>query len=304
MAVRRVTLLAPAGSLKAAHAAFAEGADAIYVGLRGWSRGGQKGELSRDEMKDVLEIARGSGRGVWLAANIIPKPEERKRLMGHLRALVALGLEGVIVNDAGSLRDVSEAFPQLLVSASVGCGALNEGDVLFYEALGARAVVLPGYLDPSEVAAIKAKTSIQVELMVHMVQQFVQLGKCFMPSYFRLRPSRTEDVGVRLTGSVKRGGVGVCFSICQEPWDLYWGERKMDRRLFPAQQVSRHGDLGDFLDAGVDIVKLQGRSLPPEMLAPLVRRYRAAIDAWEDGLDRPVDSEPAPLPPMWTAVGR
>jgi putative protease len=216
--------------------------------------------------------------------------------------LVALGLDGVIVNDPGFLREVVESFPGLPVSASIGCGALNEEDVLFYQALGAAAVVLPGNLDPCEVAAIRGKVSIQVELMVHMVQQFIQLGKCFMPSYLHFRPTEREEVGIRLTGSMKRGGVGVCFKVCQEPWDLDRDGQLLDRRLFPAQQISRLADLGDFLDAGVDIVKLQGRSLPAELLKPLVRKYRAAIEAWERGTW--VEPTPAPLPAMWTVVGR
>ena len=299
----RVTLLAPAGSLDAAEAAYEAGADTVYVGLKGWSRGGYRGELARDELEVCLEKARRRGKSVWLAANTIPQPAERTRLLDRLAGLVALGLDGVIVNDAGFLREVVRAFPRLPVSASIGCGALNEEDVLFYEALGAAAVVLPGTLDPGEVAAIKRRVSLQVELMVHMVEQFIQLGKCFMPSYLHYRPTQREEVGIRLTGSMKRGGVGVCFKVCQELWDLDRDGRQLDRRLFPARQISRLADLGDFLDVGVDIVKLQGRSLPPALLAPLVRRYRAAIEDWEAGKRRAVP-EPAALPAMWTVVGR
>ena len=297
-----VTLLAPAGSPEAADAALRAGADAIYVGLKGWSRGGYRGELTRDELRECLRKAKRAGKTVWLAANIIPRPAERAHLVRELTGLADLGVEGVIVNDAGFLREVKRSFPNLLVSASVGCGALNEGDVLFYEALGADAVVLPGNLDPDEVAAIKARVSIQVEVMVHMVQQFIQLGKCFMPSYLHFHPTEKEEVGLRLTGSMKRGGVGVCFKVCQEPWDLYRDGQRIDRRLFPAQQVSRLADLDKFLDAGVDIVKLQGRSLPAELLGPLVRRYRAAIGAWEGR--QWFEPEPAALPSMWTVVGR
>lgn len=300
--MHRVTLLAPAGSPEAADAALRAGADAVYVGLKGWSRGGYRGELTRDELKQCLLKAKLAGKTVWLAANIIPRPRERAHLVKELAILADLGVEGVIVNDAGFLREVKRSFPGLLVSASVGCGALNEGDVRFYEALGADAVVLPGNLDPDEVAAIKATVSIRVEVMVHMVQQFIQLGKCFMPSYLHFHPTEKEEVGLRLTGSMKRGGVGVCFKVCQEPWDLYRDGQLADRRLFPAQQVSRLADLGRFLDAGVDIVKLQGRSLPAEMLALLVRRYRAAIGAWEGR--RWFEPEPAALPSMWTVVGR
>lgn len=297
-----VTLLAPAGSPEAADAALQAGADALYVGLKGWSRGGYRGELTWEELKGCLLKARQTGKTVWLAANIIPRPAERARLLEQLNGLTDLGVEGVIVNDPGFLKEVRRSFPSLLVSASVGCGALNEWDVLFYEALGADAVVLPGNLDPDEIAAIRARVSIQIELMVHMVQQFIQLGKCFMPSYLHLHPTEKKEVGIRLTGSMKRGGVGVCFKVCQEPWDLYRDGQRMDRRLFPAQQVSRLADLGKFLDAGVDIVKLQGRSLPPELLAPLVHRHRAAIESWKDR--RWFEPEPAALPSMWTVVGR
>lgn len=298
----RAILLAPAGSPESAEAAFGAGADVIYVGLKGWSRGGYRGELTGDELRECLENARRAGKRVWLAANVIPRPRERARLLERIGRLTDLGVDGVIVNDPGFLREVSRSFPDLMVSASIGCGALNEEDVLFYEALGAAAVVLPGNLEPLEVAAIKAKVSVQVELMVHMVQQFIQLGKCFMPSYLHFRPTEKEEVGIRLTGSMKRGGVGVCFRVCQEPWDVYQDGHKVDSRLFPAQQISRLADLGEFLDAGVDIVKLQGRSLPPELLAPVVRRYRAAIEAWQSGSS--IQPVRATLPPMWTVIGR
>jgi U32 family peptidase len=299
-----VVLLAPAGSLEAADAAFDAGADVVYVGLKGWSRGGYRGELTPEELTQCLTQAKRKGKRVWLAANIIPRPKERADLLKRLSELADSGLDGIIVNDLGFLREVRRAFPDLFLSASIGCGALSVEDVRFYEAEGAGAVVLPANLDPEEVAAIKAKTTIQVELMAHMVEQFVQLGKCFMPSYLHFHPTERDEVGLRLTGSMKRGGVGVCFRVCQEPWDLYDGDRKREQLLFPSHQLSRLADLGDFLDAGVDVVKLQGRSLPPELLAPLVRRYRSAIAAWESGNRDWVPPEPAVLPPMWTMVGR
>ncbi len=65
------------------------------------------------------------------------------------------------------------------------------------------------------------------------------------------------------------------------------------------RQISRLSEVMAYAGAGVDVLKLQGRSLPPDLLSSLVRRYRDAID------DRiqPIPHQPA-LPAGWAVVGR
>ncbi len=301
-AEQAAALLAPAGSLEAAERAFAAGADAVYTGLKGWSRGGARGELDRDQLRQCIERARRLGREVQLALNIIPGPQERERLLAELGEAAAWGLRTVIVNDLGVLRDIRQRLPGLAITVSIGCGALNVDDVLFYQDLGASAVVLPGYLEPQEVAAIKAGSSIAVEIMLHMVEEFVQLGKCWMPSYHHFAAVERIQPAPRLAGSVKRGGVGACFRICQQPWKLLLDGVEVDHRVLPSRQISRLAKLGEFLDAGVDVIKLQGRSLSAEMVGTITSRYRAALDAWKRG--RRVEGSEAVLPAMWTVQGR
>jgi len=139
-----------------------------------------------------------------------------------------------------------------------------------------------------------------------MVEEFVLLGKCAMPSYVHLKPTAMPgglpDV-MRQTGSMKRGGVGACFRICQEPWELSSADGHRAAQLFPSRQLSRLGDVHGYLAAGVGVLKLQGRSLPPAELKSLVARYRRAIDAARAGARPPAFPEPV-LPPSWTVVGR
>jgi putative protease len=295
-------ILAPAGSLEGAAQAFQAGADAVYVGLKGWSRGGARGELDREQLRQCTRLAQAHGKKIHLAVNIIPKPREREVLLEQLSELTAWGLHAVILNDLGLLCQIKQQLPQLPITASIGCGALNVSDVLLYQDLGASAVVLPGYLEPEEIAALKAKVSIPVELMLHMVEEFIQLGKCWMPSYLNFAAAERVIPAQRLSGSVKRGGVGSCFRICQQPWTLLKDGEEADRRMLPSRQISRLGELGAFLDAGVDVIKIQGRSLPAEMASAIIGRYRSAVDAWKAG--RPADSSCDALPPMWTVQGR
>ncbi|HVP44400.1 MAG TPA: U32 family peptidase, partial [Terriglobales bacterium] len=107
---------------------------------------------------------------------------------------------------------------------------------------------------------------------------------------------------VRLAGSVKRGGVGACFRICQQPWAVVKDGIEVDRRLFPSRQLSRISEVPAFLDAGADVIKIQGRSLPPESVGVIVGQYRLAVDSWRQRIPR--QWTPAQLPAMWTVQGR
>lgn len=299
-------LLAPAGDPTAAVAALESGADAIYVGLKGWSRGGAKGELTSEELQEVLRAAHARSRRVRVALNTIPRRTERRYLLGRVAELIGWGIDGVIVNDPGLLAELRARYPALCITASIGCAAMNEADVAFYRDLGADAVVLPGTLSLDELRAIAQVPDVMTEVMIHMVEEFILLGKCWMPSYYRLNPTPLAEVhgeGNRLVGSMKRGGAGVCFKVCEQPWDLYLDGQQVTKRLLPSRQISPINDLSDVLDAGVDVVKLQGRSLSPDLLAPLVHAYRAAIDAWMDTNPLPAFQEPS-LEPSWTVARR
>jgi U32 family peptidase len=310
-------LLAPAGSPEAVPAALEAGADAVYVGLKGWSRGGARRELDWDELVAARRSVALAGRKLQVALNTIPKSQERARLFESIPALLDLGIDEIIVNDVGTLTALQRRFPGLRLTASIGCGAQTVADVAFFRDLGASAVVLPGTVSPAEMREIRTVRGISLEIMLHMVEEFVLLGKCWMPSYVHIKPSPLTAaspfeargaggspegafLGLRQTGSMKRGGVGACFRICQQPWELYASGQPMGARHFPSRQISRIAEVEAYAEAGVDVLKLQGRSLPVESLVPLVRRYREAID----GRTTAQETRPAELPETWAVVGR
>lgn len=299
-------LLAPAGSVQAAKASLEAGADAIYVGLKGWSRGGGRGELTPVQLRKVLALARQRDAAVQLALNTIPRGREIDYLLERLPELKGWGITGVILNDPGILAFIHRCYPELPLTASIGCGALNVDDVALLEEIGASCIVLPGTVHPAEIAEMRPYVKAQIEVMIHMVDEFHQLGKCWMPSYYRTNRSPIPEMpadGERLTGSIKRGGSGVCFKVCQHPWGLYLNGQKKEERMLPARQVSRAPEVGAYLDAGVDVIKLQGRSLPPELVFPLVRRFRVAIDQVREGRQL-LEVAQFELPASWVVVGR
>lgn len=299
-------LLAPGGSPDAVAAALDAGADAVYVGVRGWSRGGARSELEWPEIEAAARCARAHGAELQVALNTIPRPREEALYRASVSRLLDMGVRALIVNDLGLLAALVRQYPLLQLTASIGCGAQTPGDVAAIADLGAAAVVLPATIDPEEARACVLSAPIAVEIMVHMVEEFVLLGRCAMPGYFQLRPTPLPGgapADLRQSGSMKRGGVGACFKVCQQPWTLEDRAGHRTERAFPARQLSRLAEVPAYVDAGVAVLKLQGRSLPAEMLGPLVARYRRALDAATAG--RPDAPGPAPaLSPNWTVVGR
>ena len=299
-------LLAPAGSPQAVAAALDAGADAVYVGLRGWSRGGARSELEWPDIEASARLARAGGAELQVALNTIPRPREEPLFHAAVPRLLDMGVRTLIVNDVGLLVTLRRAHPAIRLTASIGCGAQTPVDIAAFAALGAAAVVVPATVDPDDARACVAAAPIAVEVMVHMVEEFVLLGRCAMPGYFQLRPTPLPGGAPddrRQSGSMKRGGVGACFKVCQQPWTLEDRTGRRAERTFPARQLSRLGDVAAYVAAGVAVLKLQGRSLPAEPLGALVARYRRALDAAVAG--RPTDPGPAAeLPPAWTVVGR
>src|SRR5262249_32246757 len=198
------------------------------------------------------------------AGNTIPRPAERAVLFAAIPHALALGVRTLIVNDAGILAVLRRRFPELELTASIGCGAQTAADVAFFAELGAAAVVLPGTIGPAEAATCAQVGGITVEVMLHMVEEFVLLGKCSMPSYVHLNPAVLPgglSDAMRQTGSMKCGGVGACYRICQQPWELTTADGRRESAMFPTRQLSRLGDVAGYRAAGVGVLKLQGRSL-------------------------------------------
>ena len=67
-----VELLASGGTLEMARAAFDNGADAVYVGAKGWSRRRALYEMDDDQVVEAARLARARGKILRVAFNTPP----------------------------------------------------------------------------------------------------------------------------------------------------------------------------------------------------------------------------------------
>ena len=268
---RKVGLLAPGGSLEMAKASFNAGADAVYVGLYGWSRRTKEYELKIEDIAAICQEAQVRNKEVRVALNTAFSSLEYPKFRKTVQILKDIGVNGLIINDIGAIGVIKEIAPDMEVHISAGMNAVNIEDMWFYRELGADMIVMPCNLTPEEVREIKKHVPVGVEVFLHSNTCFTYLGKCMMSSYVKHSWVFDEFGKNHFHGSPNRGGY--CHRICKANWK--WDGKKVELRndMFLA-----FDNLEDWIGAGVDCLKIQGREYNPSLIAEIVSFYREVID--------------------------
>ena len=273
-----VELLAPAGNLPMVEGAVASGANAIYVGPRGWSRRRDQYEMSDDQVHAAIEIAHGGGAKLRVAINTNMQSHEIAPMLRKMERFVSWGADGAIMTDIGAIAQVHRSFPHLTIHASIGANILNDEDVRFYRSIGVSQVVADTKLTLKELAS-REQIDVGIEVLIHANKCYTYLGKCWMSPYHRLERT-TDPFGKDLfKGSPNRGGLD--YRVCLESWELYCGDEMWEKSVAMKNDAFfLLADIPHLIDLGVQCLKVQGREYSVPLVERMVRFYRELIDAY------------------------
>ncbi len=103
-------ILAPAGDMEAALAAFAAGADAVYLGLKHFSARMQAENFSLTDLASLAELARAENRKIYIALNTVLKSDDLAPA-GRLMARLARDVKphALIIQDIGAVELARQA---------------------------------------------------------------------------------------------------------------------------------------------------------------------------------------------------
>ena len=135
-------LLAPAGNLECALAAFDAGADAVYGGLKRFNARERTENFSHEEMSRLIAYAHKLGRKVYVTFNTLVKENELDEAAHELALLERLRPDAVIIQDLGIARIAREYFPKLTLHGSTQMGLHNSAGLAFAKKLGLSRVIL------------------------------------------------------------------------------------------------------------------------------------------------------------------
>ena len=179
-------LVCPAGSLVSLKTAIDNGADAVYMGFRDNTNARAFPGLNFDEAQaaEGLRYAHERGRKVLLALNTYPQTDSWNRWTGAVDRAAKLGMDAVILADAGLMRYAVKQHPKLRLHLSVQGSATSYEAVNFYrEHFGIQRAVLPRVLSLAQVQNVVTHTDVEIELFGFGGLCVMVEGRCLLSSY-------------------------------------------------------------------------------------------------------------------------
>ena len=273
-------LLASGGTVEMARVVLDNGADAVYVGAKGWSRRRAQYEMDDEEVVASARYAQSLGKILRVAFNTLPSSSEIPLLLAKAERFVGAGIRDFILTDVGAMRALAERFPGVQIHASIGCTIVNAEDARFYKEAGATQVVTECRMDREEMRKIRQEVGVGVEVLVHATTCYTYLGRCTMSSYTRQEWRFDEEGKNHFLGSPNRGGL--CYRVCLTEWDQRGEDGSVEAGsvVLPNLAYFLVDDIPALIDLGVTTIKIQGREYSVPLVGNMVRFYRDLIDSY------------------------
>ncbi len=269
---KSVELLAPAGQWESLVAAIEAGADAVYLGGKGFNMRVHNSDFNFDDaqLKAAIEFAHGRGVKIYITLNNLISTEELAPLEKYLIYLNEIQPDAILVQDLAVINLVRKLGIKIPMHASVMMNTHNRHAVELLKTFGITRVVVSREFTLTEVTLLKERTGIEIEYFIHGDMCFAESGQCI-------------HSGVVFGQSGNRGR---CMKPCRWIYKLIdeaTGDTLDDFSYKLAlNDMCMFRNIPDLIQAGVTSFKIEGRMRPPEFVRRLVSTYRREIDSYLD----------------------
>lgn len=253
------------------------GANAVYLGVVDFSlRAMRKGELiTLENLKDAVNLAHSLGAKAYVTLNIFAFNNDIKQLESCIDRFQDANPDAIILSDFGVFNLVRKHMPNTPIHISTQTNTLNYESVKFWRDLGASRVILARELPIKDIAEIRKNVpDVELESFIHGAQCVSFSGRCLLSDYF--------------TNGERKANHGNCSQPCR--WSYKLVEETRPGQYYEIQQDERGSHilspkdlclvehLSELIDAGVDSLKVEGRTKSLYYVSSVAKTYRQAID--------------------------
>lgn len=273
--MKKIELLAPAGSYEKAKIAFLYGADAVYCGTSTLSLR-SRADVGDSDLKNTIIYAHEIGKKVYAAINIYAFDENYEDIRKQARMLNEIKVDGIILSDGGVLDIIKSEAPDVDIHISTQANVVSSHSASFWHKNGAKRVILARELNKEQIKQIINDTpdELETEIFVHGALCFGYSGRCFLSDFLASRSANLGD----------------CAQSCRWSYNLYAEEKNNPGNLLPIEYDEKGTyifsskdlcllkEIPEIIQMGVDSLKIEGRLKTEYYLASVINAYRNAID--------------------------
>lgn len=274
-------VLAPAGNFEHLQAAIDSGADAVYIGLQGFSARPNAWSFTLEEIPAAVRFAHESNCRVHIAVNAEFHTNQSDDLAKAVGIFSDCGVDALIVGDFGLLHYLKKLGNQIPVHASTLLGIYNaQGIRLLNREYGVNRVVLNTNLYIDEIAELhRLCPEIELEMIAHGGICFNDNRRCRQPHYlfegeFCVGCKQLYESFPDTQKLVQLQPISKIASQVRTPEVAVGGDR-----LIWSPEIDLSAIVGLFMRVGVISFKIEGRTRATEYIRQSTRKFREAIDA-------------------------
>ena len=274
-------IMAPAGSPDSLAAALRAGADSIYFGIENLNmRAHSASTFTIDDLRYIAEECRRCGVKSYLTVNTIIYGEDLPLMRRILDAAREARISAVIASDIAVMLYCRQIGQEVHLSTQLN---ISNIEALEFYAQFADVVVLARELNLDQVGEIHREIArrnvcgpsgqpVRIEMFCHGALCMAVSGKCYLS----------------LDNTGRSANRGECMQLCRRTYtvrDRETGtELDIDRKyIMSPRDLKTIRFLDRMMQAGVRVFKIEGRARGPEYVDTVVRCYREAIQAVQDG---------------------
>ena len=276
-----IEIMAPVGSYESLRAAIAAGANSVYFGIGQLNmRSASAANFTADDMAEINRIAHEHGVKTYLTVNTIVYDTELQQMHDVVDRAKAEGVDAIIASDMSVILYAYQVGVEVHISTQ--CNISNSEAAKFYSQW-ADVVVLARELSLEQIAMVKRAIVeqdirgprgelLKIEMFSHGALCMSISGKCYLSEH-------------ETACSANRGA---CRQICRRKYtltDTDTGQQlDMDGRyILSPKDLCTVDFLDKFIDAGVSVLKIEGRARGAEYVKRVVECYDEALRAIEAG---------------------
>lgn len=274
-------IMAPVGSYESLAAAIEASADAVYFGVEGLNmRSRSSANFTLDDLAEIVRRCHQEQVKTYLTVNTVIYDTDLDYLDKIIAAAKTAGVTAIIASDIAVFNACRRHGVEIHISTQ--CNITNIEAVRFYAGI-ADVMVLARELNLDQVRAIYDTIEaedirgphgqrVRLEMFCHGALCMAVSGKCYLSLH-------------QMNSSANRGA---CTQICRrgyEVTDLETGDKlNVDNKyIMSPKDLKTIHFLDRLVDAGVRVLKIEGRARGPEYVYTAVKCYSEALEAICDG---------------------